>query len=89
MTTAADLKQQLKGLETRRSHLENEVSLARARLEATGLGMDEPLVDSEGFPKANIDIGAIRSDRQKVRSKYSKNKNLLTPLLQKKNCHLD
>lgn len=47
MTTAADLKQQLKGLETRRSHLEIEVSLARARLEATGLGMDEPLVDSE------------------------------------------
>jgi len=47
MTTTADLKQQLKELETRRSHLENEVSLARARLEATGLGMDEPLIDNE------------------------------------------
>jgi hypothetical protein len=47
MATTADLKQQLKELETRRSHLENEVSLARSRLEATGLGMDGPLVDNE------------------------------------------
>lgn len=47
MTTTGDLKQQLKELETRRSSLENEVSLARARLEATGLGMDEPLIDNE------------------------------------------
>ncbi|KAH7623238.1 hypothetical protein Ndes2526B_g01659 [Nannochloris sp. 'desiccata'] len=80
MTTAADLKQQLKGLETRRSHLEIEVSLARARLEATGLGMDEPLVDSEGFPKANIDIGAIRSDRQKVRMLSNDHKELTTQM---------
>jgi hypothetical protein len=47
MTTAADLKQQLAELADRRSHLEQDVSLARARLEATGLGMDELLVDSE------------------------------------------
>ena len=47
MTTAADLKQQLAELSDRRSILENNVNVARARLEATGLGMDEPLVDSE------------------------------------------
>jgi Nas2 N_terminal domain len=47
MTTAADLKKQLAELSDQRSRLEADVSLARARLEATGLGMDEPLVDSE------------------------------------------
>jgi hypothetical protein len=47
MTTAADLKQQLAEIAISRDRLEQDVSLARARLEATGLGMEEPLVDSE------------------------------------------
>ena len=47
MNTAEELKQQLAELSAKGSQIENEVSLATARLEATGMGMDTPLVDAE------------------------------------------
>jgi hypothetical protein len=47
METASELKQKLQELSSKRGHLEQEVNDALARLNATGLGMEEPLVDSE------------------------------------------
>ncbi len=64
-TTAADLKKQLAEISNQRSRLEADVRLARARLEATNLGMDEPLVDNE-VRKSNcmrllLDLGSLLS----------------------------
>lgn len=47
MATASEIKQKLQELSNKRTHLEGEVNEALARLNATGLGMEEPLVDSE------------------------------------------
>ena len=47
MTTAAELKQQLAELAKKRHLIEEETSAATARLNATGMGMDTPLVDRE------------------------------------------
>lgn len=30
------------------------------------IGMDGPLIDSEGFPRADIDIYSVRHARQKI-----------------------
>jgi len=35
-------------------------------LSSLGVGMDKPLVDSEGFPRADIDVYQVRDARHKV-----------------------
>ena len=46
-SSAATLKAQLKGLGEQRAALELEVAQRSARLQAAGVGMGGPLVDSE------------------------------------------
>ena len=109
-----DLRAQLLKLQQEREQLQSKVAAASARLEAAGVGMQEPLIDHEvreclgcvwprvqavpqvenaacarrptrarhaphlsvlpktlqGFPRADIDIPAIRSDRQRVISEW-------------------
>ncbi|KAK9798509.1 hypothetical protein WJX73_005261 [Symbiochloris irregularis] len=36
------------------------------RLEAAGVGASAPLVDKEGFPRADIDVHAVRKDRNRI-----------------------
>ena len=35
-------------------------------LSSIGVGMDKPLVDSEGFPRSDIDVYQVREARNKV-----------------------
>ncbi|KAL4428566.1 hypothetical protein ABPG77_008878 [Micractinium sp. CCAP 211/92] len=67
MTSAlADLKAQLRRLEAQRGAIEAEIAQRSARLEAAGVGMQARLVDEEGFPRADVDVAAIRADRHAI-----------------------
>jgi hypothetical protein len=62
------LKQKLKDLYAEREASEEELNMLASRLPADP-GMHGPLIDSEGFPRADIDIASIRAQRQKIISK--------------------
>ncbi|CAL5221224.1 g3376 [Coccomyxa viridis] len=60
------LKVQLKDLALRRESIEGDIALRSERLEASGVGRTGSLVDKEGFPRADIDVAAVRVDRQRI-----------------------
>lgn len=60
------LKEQIKAKMQERDRLEATIHNCSARLEATGVGLQDKLVDEEGFPRGDIDVPAIRADRQQV-----------------------
>ncbi|KAL4434406.1 hypothetical protein ABPG75_000847 [Micractinium tetrahymenae] len=66
MSSLDELKARLRRLEQQRSGIEGEIALRSARLEAAGVGMQAPLVDAEGFPRADVDVAAIRADRHAI-----------------------
>ena len=59
-------KVQLEDLALKRECIEGDISLRLKRLEASGVGRNGSLVDKEGFPRADIDIAAVRTDRQRI-----------------------
>ena len=59
-------KVQLKDLALKRECIEGDISLRLKRLEASGVGRTGSLVDKEGYPRADIDIAAVRTDRQRI-----------------------
>ena len=69
MNTHTDtLKDELKALYTHRENIEQEIEQHTQALPPS-VGLDGPLVDSEGFPRADVDVHAVRSHRQKIISK--------------------
>ncbi|KAI7839709.1 hypothetical protein COHA_006514 [Chlorella ohadii] len=66
MSDPAALKAQLKRLGDQRSALEADIEVRSGRLQAAGVGMDSPLVDAQGFPRADVDVAAIRADRHAI-----------------------
>jgi 26S proteasome non-ATPase regulatory subunit 9 len=67
MPTLVQLRQQLEEAQARRAALEGDVAAAIARLNAPGQpGMHGSLIDHEGYPRPDIDVAAIRADRQTV-----------------------
>lgn len=66
MTIGAD-KQAVKALVDRRAGLEEEMNIIIARLSAPGMpGIKGSVLDSEGFPRADIDVHAVRTDRHRL-----------------------
>ena len=54
-------------LTKRKKEIEDEIALHLSTLETQGrVGMSEPLVDAEGFPRNDVDLVAIRHARQRV-----------------------
>eukprot|EP00887_Chlorella_sp_A99_P004437 scaffold30.g4437.t1 len=64
--TVDELKTELRSLSQRRAALEAEIAARTARLEAAGVGMQVPLVDAQGYPRGDMDVAAIRTDRHQV-----------------------
>ena len=60
------LKVQLKDLLLKRENIEGDIALRVERLEASGVGRTCSLVDKEGFPRADVDIASIRTDRRRL-----------------------
>jgi len=70
VSIADQLKQRLKDLYARREASEQELAILVAQL-PDDPGMHGALLDSEGFPRADIDIASIRAQRQKISSTSS------------------
>ncbi|CAK0781700.1 hypothetical protein CVIRNUC_005449 [Coccomyxa viridis] len=60
------LKVQLKDLLLKRENIEGDIALRAERLEVSGVGRTGSLVDKEGFPRADVDIASIRTDRRRL-----------------------
>ncbi|XP_065846250.1 26S proteasome non-ATPase regulatory subunit 9-like [Oscarella lobularis] len=45
-----------------------------------GVGMNEPLVDTEGFPRADIDIYSVRTARNKIIRLHNDHKSLMSQI---------
>ena len=43
-----------------KDNLEEEIKALNQVLESQKVGMDDPLVDAEGFPRADIDVYQVR-----------------------------
>ncbi|KAL7586133.1 hypothetical protein Lser_V15G37994 [Lactuca serriola] len=64
---ATDLKSEIKKLMEKRSGLEAEMNVIIERLcQPGGPGLSGNLVDSEGFPRSDLDIPVVRADRHKL-----------------------
>ncbi|KAI0822225.1 hypothetical protein BC628DRAFT_1327516 [Trametes gibbosa] len=62
-TAAAD---NVRSLMARKDAIEAEMDAQSSVLQSHGVTMDTPLVDAEGFPRADIDIWAVRHARVRV-----------------------
>ncbi|CAI5457417.1 unnamed protein product [Closterium sp. Yama58-4] len=77
MADAGALREQAKELMARRDNLEAQINAIAARLNAPGGGgTNESLVDKEGFPRADIDIPRVRSDRHRLATLHTDHKQL-------------
>ena len=57
----------MRDLSARKKEIESEIAANLSVLESEGgVGMSEPLVDAEGFPRNDVDLVAIRTARQRV-----------------------
>ncbi|KMZ62488.1 26S proteasome non-ATPase regulatory subunit 9 [Zostera marina] len=64
---APNLKAETFSLMERRSSIENQMNVIIERLiRPGGAGLYDNLLDSEGFPRSDIDIMAIRADRKRL-----------------------
>lgn len=50
----------------RKDAIEEEMEVQFSILQSNGVNMDTPLVDPDGFPRADIDIWAVRHARVKI-----------------------
>lgn len=70
-------RSKLKQLMQKRGALEEEISVVAGRLSSPGGGgISEPLVDSEGFPRTDIDVMSTRRDRNALAMLHSDHKEL-------------
>jgi hypothetical protein len=63
---ASEARGQLKALAEKRDLVDAELATSIDYLETCGAGMRAPLVDDEGFPRADIDVYEVRRHRQSV-----------------------
>ena len=61
-----DLVSKTKDLITKKDTIEAQIKDHTSVLQSHNIGMDEPLVDSQGFPRADIDVYAVRTARSEI-----------------------
>ncbi|XP_075223830.1 26S proteasome non-ATPase regulatory subunit 9 [Lycorma delicatula] len=49
-----------------KNKLETEIRMLQSVLEQNGVGMDDPLVDNQGFPRNDIDVYRVRHARHSI-----------------------
>eukprot|EP01060_Flectonema_neradi_P017036 TRINITY_DN2369_c0_g1_i1.p1 TRINITY_DN2369_c0_g1~~TRINITY_DN2369_c0_g1_i1.p1 ORF type:complete len:232 (+),score=40.97 TRINITY_DN2369_c0_g1_i1:95-697(+) len=62
----SSLKDELKALMAKREEMEKEMEESLTLLKGTPAGVSEPLIDREGFPRADCDLYMVRRERGKV-----------------------
>ncbi|KAI8385715.1 hypothetical protein BD560DRAFT_384137 [Blakeslea trispora] len=64
--TLDELMAEAKQLITRKDKIDEELRELEDLLISAGVSMDEPLVDSAGFPRSEIDVHSIRTSRNMI-----------------------
>lgn len=59
-------KQDVEKLMKQRKDKEEELKAHLSTLEVNKVGMEEALVDSEGFPRSDIDVYQVRKARHRI-----------------------
>jgi 26S proteasome non-ATPase regulatory subunit 9 len=78
------LQTKITQLSDKRKEIEAEISTNMEVLKKNNIGMTEPLVDSEGFPLATVDVVSVRKSRVKIielRNDYEKITNEMSSVL--------
>ena len=57
-----------------RDEVDREIGEILRRLNEEGVGEKGPLIDSEGFPRADVDVARVRQDRNKLARLYNDHK---------------
>jgi 26S proteasome non-ATPase regulatory subunit 9 len=70
----------VKELTAQKDEIEKQIRQHQQSLEAIGVGMDKPLVDREGFPRADIDVHAVRIERHAVIQLQNDHKGLMAQI---------
>ncbi|RIB13211.1 hypothetical protein C2G38_2041175 [Gigaspora rosea] len=65
-------------LMTQKDAIENKIKEFEQTLIAQGVGMHEPLVDSSGFPRADIDLMAVRTARARIIALRNDHKDIMS-----------
>lgn len=60
------LESHVRELMAEKSQIEEEIEEQLLVLRGLGIGMNEPLVDRDGFPRADLDIAGARYARSRV-----------------------
>ncbi|CAN7975379.1 unnamed protein product [Ixodes persulcatus] len=75
-------KLQLSHLTKRKLEIEADIASQKAILDANGVGMNEPLIDNEGFPRADIDVYKVRHARHRIICLLNDHKTLMKDIEQ-------
>eukprot|EP00126_Sphaerothecum_destruens_P007252 Sdes_comp19764_c0_seq2m11811 len=70
-------KQTAKELISKKASIEQELLETLKTLDQLGVGLDKPLVDSEGFPLPNLDLYTIRQLRNRAATLQNDHKSIL------------
>ena len=62
-------REQVMEMMKQKDGLEEEIKALHDVLKSQGAGMDDPLVDGEGFPRSDIDVYQVRHARNNIRCK--------------------
>mmetsp|Transcript_6071 Transcript_6071/g.12159 ORF Transcript_6071/g.12159 Transcript_6071/m.12159 type:complete len:272 (+) Transcript_6071:82-897(+) len=66
MRGQAEAKEELQRLMKEKGGLESELTSLKQQLQKMGVGINDPLVDSGGFPRADVDVHGILAIRNKL-----------------------
>lgn len=64
--TAETVQEELRGLQKEKEEVLRKIEEAMAYLHTTPAGLDKPLINPEGFPRADCDLYAVRESRRTV-----------------------
>ena len=62
-------REQVMAMMKQKDELEEELRALQEVLKSQGAGMEEALVDAEGFPRSDIDVYQVRHARSNIRCK--------------------
>ncbi|KAI9473843.1 MAG: hypothetical protein EXX96DRAFT_320661 [Benjaminiella poitrasii] len=72
------LMKEAKELMASKDEIEQQLNELEQVLNGAGIGMDEPLVDASGFPRAEIDVHQIRNTRSLIHRLRNDHRNVMS-----------
>ena len=80
-TTSGASADHVRALMARKDAIEAEIEAQFSILQSNSVTMDTPLVDAEGFPRADIDVWAVRTARVRIIELRNDHKGLMDNIM--------